>query len=298
MAAMCGIGAILDPAGTASADAGPRMTAALRHRGPDGEAVRAIGPATLAFVRLAIIDVDGGDQPLSSEDGSVTAIVNGEIYNHRELRAELEASGHTFATHSDCEVVVHGYEQHGEDIFRRLNGMFGAAVWDARRERLVAARDPFGVKPVYWWSDGRRVALASEVGALLASGMVQARVDRMALDHFLACRFVPAPRTMFEGVSKLPPASVLVAEPNGAPRIHSYRQAPGEPLAGLGGAELAEELSGRFVDAVERQMMSDVPYGAFLSGGVDSAAVTAAMAARSDAAADAPSRSAFRVTAT
>ncbi len=284
MAAMCGIGAILDPAGTASADAGPRMTAALRHRGPDGEAVRAIGPATLAFVRLAIIDVDGGDQPLSSEDGSVTAIVNGEIYNHRELRAELEASGHTFATHSDCEVVVHGYEQHGEDIFRRLNGMFGAAVWDARRERLVAARDPFGVKPVYWWSDGRRVALASEVGALLASGMVQARVDRMALDHFLACRFVPAPRTMFEGVSKLPPASVLVAEPNGAPRIHSYRQAPGEPLAGLGGAELAEELSGRFVDAVERQMMSDVPYGAFLSGGVDSAAVTAAMAARSDAA--------------
>ena len=278
---MCGIGALLDPAGTAPTDAGRRMTAAMAHRGPDGDAVRRIGPVTLAFTRLAIIDVAGGDQPLASEDGTVTAIVNGEIYNHLDLREELESSGHRFATRSDCEVVVHGYEEHGEDFVRRLNGMFGLAIWDSRRGRLIAARDPFGVKPVYWWSDGRRVALASEIGALLATGVVEPRVDRTALDHFLACRFVPAPRTMFEGIRKLEPATLLIADEDGSARTRSYREAPGTPLDGLGGDDLAAELTSRFVDAVGRQMMSDVPYGGFLSGGVDSAAIAAAMARRS-----------------
>ncbi len=279
---MCGIGALLDPAGTAPSDAGARMTAALHHRGPDGDGVRRLGPATLAHTRLAIIDVAGGDQPLDSEDGAVTAIVNGEIYNHRELRSELEAAGHRFATHSDSEVVVHGYEEHGTDVVRHLNGIFGFALWDSRAKRLVAARDPFGVKPLYWCSDGRRVALASEVGALLAAGLVDPRVDRVALDHYLACRFVPAPRTLFAGVSKLAPASILIAEEGGSVRVESYRGAPGRPLAGLAGEELAGELAERFTDAVERQMMSDVPYGAFLSGGVDSAAIAAAMARRSE----------------
>ena len=279
---MCGIGALLDPAGTASADTGARMTAALRHRGPDGDGVRRLGPAMLAHTRLAIIDVAGGDQPLDSEDGTVTAIVNGEIYNHANLRAELEGRGHVFSTHSDSEVVVHGYEEHGTDVVRRLNGIFAFALWDARASRLVAARDPFGVKPLYWCSDGRRVALASEIGALLAAGLVEPRVDRVALDHYLACRFVPSPRTLFEGVSKLPPAALLIAEDGAPVRIESYREAPGEPLTGLGGEELAGELAARFTDAVERQMMSDVPYGAFLSGGVDSAAVVAAMALRSE----------------
>ena len=264
---MCGIGALLDPGGSAPADAGRRMTAALHHRGPDGDGVRRIGPATLAHTRLAIIDVAGGDQPLDSEDGAVTAIVNGEIYNHRELRAELEAAGHTFATHSDSEVVVHGYEQHGADFVRRLNGIFAFAVWDNRLGRLVCARDPFGVKPLYWRSDGRRVAVASEVRALLAAGLAEPRVDRVALDHYLACRFVPAPRTLFEGISKLPPATVLTAETDGPARVTSYREAPGPTLTDLKGDELAAELAERFIDAVERQMMSDVPYGAFLSGG-------------------------------
>ena len=279
---MCGIGALLDPAGTAPSDAGARMTAALRHRGPDGDGVRRLGPATLAHTRLAIIDVAGGDQPLDSEDGAVTAIVNGEIYNHLELRAQLEAAGHRFATHSDCEVVVHGYEEHGTDVVRHLNGIFGFALWDSRAKRLVAARDPFGVKPLYWCSDGRRVALASEIGALLAAGLVDPRVDRVALDHYLACRFVPAPRTLFDGVSKLAPASILIAEEGGSVHLESYREAPGRPLSGLAGEELAGELAERFTDAVERQMMSDVPYGAFLSGGVDSAAIAAAMARRSE----------------
>ncbi len=279
---MCGIGAILDPAGTSGQHAAERMVEALRHRGPDGEALRRIGPVALAHTRLAIIDVAGGDQPLDSEDGRVTAIVNGEIYNHRELRARLERQGHTWATNSDSEVVVHAYEEHGPDFVRHLNGFFAFVIWDDRRRRLVAARDEFGVKPLYWWSDGRRVAVASEIGALLRAGATGGRVDRVALDHYLACRFVPAPRTLFEGIQKLPAATTLVVEENGAPRLTGWRDAPG-PHVGGDDDELAEQLAERYADAVERQMMSDVPYGAFLSGGVDSAAIAAAMRLRSDA---------------
>ena len=249
---MCGIGAILDPRDTSASagEAGRRMTEALRHRGPDGDGVATIGPATLAHTRLAIIDVAGGEQPLRSEDGAITAIVNGEIYNHADVRADLEARGHRFATHSDSEVVVHGYEEHGTDVVRHLNGIFAFALWDAHRNRLVAARDPFGVKPLYWCSDGTRTALASEIGALTAAGLVRPEVDRVALDHFLACRFVPAPRTLFAGVSKLPPASVLVAEEGSSPRIESFREGPGETLHGLAGEELEAQLATRFEDAV------------------------------------------------
>src|SRR3954468_23123815 len=238
---MCGIGAILDPGGSARADAGRRMVEALRHRGPDGDGVTKLGAATLAHTRLAIIDVAGGDQPLASEDGAVTAVVNGEIYNHAAIRADLERRGHRFATGSDSEVVVHGYEEHGPDFVRELNGIFAFALWDSRERRLVAARDQFGVKPLYWWSDGRRVAVASEVGALIAAGLVRPEVDRVALDHYLACRFVPSPRTLFEGVRKLPPASTLVIERDGSPRVTSWREEPGGPIDG-GDEELAARL--------------------------------------------------------
>ena len=277
---MCGIGAILDPVGTSGHHAAERMVEALRHRGPDGEALRRIGPVALAHTRLAIIDVAGGDQPLDSEDGRVTAIVNGEIYNHAELREGLEQRGHRWATNSDSEVVVHAYEEHGVDCVRHLNGIFAFVIWDQREQRLIAARDAFGVKPLYWWTDGRRVAVASEVGALLSAGVTDAHVDRVALDHYLACRFVPAPRTLFEGISKLPAASSLVVEAGGSPRIESWRQPPGAPIDAEDD-ELAAQLAERYADAVERQMMSDVPYGAFLSGGVDSAAIVAAMKLRS-----------------
>jgi asparagine synthase (glutamine-hydrolysing) len=279
---MCGFGALLDPAGGAPADAGRLMAAALRHRGPDGEAIVERGPATLVHRRLAIVDVAGGDQPLWSEDGTVAVVANGEIYNHEQLRAELEARGHRFATRSDCEVIVHLYEEHGDDCVRALNGIFGFAIWDDRRGRLLVARDPLGVKPVYWTVNGRLLAVASEVGALLSAGLARAEVDRVALDHYLACRFTPAPRTLFEGVSKLPAASLLVADAHGPPRVTSYRAAPAPLERGLRGEALRDELADRFLAAVQRQMMSDVPYGAFLSGGVDSAAVVAAMAARSE----------------
>jgi asparagine synthase (glutamine-hydrolysing) len=275
---MCGIGAILDPGGAAGPDAAQRMVEALRHRGPDGEGVRRLGPLTLAHTRLAIIDVAGGDQPLDSEDGQVTAVVNGEIYNHRDLRQRLEANGHRFATDSDSEVVVHAYEEHGPEFVRELNGIFAFVLWDARQRRLVAARDEFGVKPLYWRSGGGRLAIASEIGALVDAGLVQPEVDPIALDHYLACRFVPAPRTLFAGVSKLPAASLMVATEGGEPRVMSYRGKPGDQIGDASDEELADELAARFAAAVERQMMSDVPYGAFLSGGVDSAAVVAAMA--------------------
>ncbi|MEA2330480.1 MAG: hypothetical protein QOH58_618 [Thermoleophilaceae bacterium] len=280
-AQMCGIGAILDPAGATRSDAAQRMVDALRHRGPDGDALRRIGPVTLAHTRLAIIDVAGGDQPFTSEDGAVTLIANGEIYNHRALRTGLEERGHEFATGSDCEVILHAYEESGPDCVHQLNGIFAFALWDDRRRRLVAARDEFGVKPLYWCSDGRRTAVASEIGALLSAGLAQPAIDATALDHYLACRFVPAPRTLFAGVSKLPAASTLVAEEGGAPHVHTWREPPGEPHRDLSDDDLADLLAERFTDAVERQMMSDVPHGAFLSGGVDSAAVVAAMAKRS-----------------
>jgi asparagine synthase (glutamine-hydrolysing) len=276
---VCGIGAILDPAGTAPAEAPQRMVEALRHRGPDGEAIARHGPLTLVHTRLAIIDVEGGHQPLDSEDGDVSVVVNGEIYNHLDLRAGLEKRGHRFSTHSDCEVVAHLYEEKGPDCVEDLGGIFAFALWADRERRLVAARDHFGVKPLYWCSDGRRLAVASEIGALLAAGLTTPEVDEVALDHFLACRFVPAPRTLFKGVSKLPPASLLIAGEDEPAQVHSYREPPQESLHEPEEA-LAGRLADRFADAVERQMMSDVPYGAFLSGGVDSAGVAAAMARR------------------
>jgi asparagine synthase (glutamine-hydrolysing) len=274
---MCGIGAIYDPETSATPATLPAMLGALRHRGPDGEASWREGPAALVHTRLAIIDVAEGDQPFTSEDGRTTAIVNGEIYNHLAVRAELEGLGHRFASHSDCEVVLHGYEEWGMGVLGRLNGMFGLAIWDDREQRLVVARDAFGVKPVYWWTDGRRVVAASEVRAILATGWTGAELDPVALDHFLTWRFVPAPRTMFAGISKLAPGSAIVVSPGGV-AVHGFAEPPGGPLTDLDERELTAEIRDRFVAAVSRQMMSDVPYGAFLSGGLDSAAIVAAMA--------------------
>ena len=274
---MCGIAAVFDAEGTALLDAGPALTEALRHRGPDDEGWVRRPPVLLVHTRLAIVDLEGGDQPLTSEDGTCTVVVNGEIYNHLELRRELESRGHRFATHSDCEAIVHAYEEWGDGCLSRLNGMFAFALWDDRRQRLLLARDEYGVKPLYWWTDGRRVAAASEVGALLATGVVTAELDPVALDHLFAWRFVPAPRTIFAGVSKLAAASGLVVE-GGRAHVFRYRVPPERPLDEVAVDDLAEELRSRLVEAVLRQTMADVPYGAFLSGGLDSAAVVAALA--------------------
>lgn len=277
---MCGIAALLD-AEAARDGAAEAMSEALRHRGPDGEGIARLGEVTLIHRRLAIIDLESGDQPLFSEDRECAVVVNGEIYNHEALRCELEQCGHRFASRSDSEVILHGYEEYGAAIARRLNGMFAFVLWDGRRRCLVAARDPFGVKPLYWCSDGCRLALASEVGALIAGGWVTPAVDPVALDHYLSWRFVPSPRTLFAGVSKLAPASLLVADASGV-AISSYREAPDEPFAGVAVPELATGLRVELQRAVERQMMSDVGYGGFLSGGLDSTAIVAAMVAAGD----------------
>jgi len=274
---VCGIAAIFDPGDKVSPAVLERVVASLRHRGPDGESTRQLGPAALVHTRLSIIDVAGGDQPFTSEDGQTVVVANGEIYNHIALRQELEACGHVFRSHSDCEVLLHGYEQWGTKVFDRINGMFGVAIWDGAQERLVVARDAFGVKPLYWWTDGSRTMVASEVRAILATGWARAAIDPLALDHFLTWRFVPAPRTLFSGVSKLAPASLLIISRAGV-RVESFRQAPGPPLPVTDTDELETEIATRFEQAVGRQMMSDVPYGAFLSGGLDSTAIVAAMA--------------------
>jgi asparagine synthase (glutamine-hydrolysing) len=274
---MCGIATIYDRGGRATPDQLRRIVSALRHRGPDGAATCQRGPVALIHTRLAVIDVAGGDQPFVSEDDQTVVIANGEIYNHLVLRRELEAAGHVFRSASDCEVILHGYEEWGVDVLARLNGMFGVAIWDGRGSRLVIARDAFGVKPVYWWTDGHRVVAASEVRAILASGVTHAAVDPVALQHLLAWRFVPSPRTLFSGIAKLAPASALIVSSDGV-RVMSFRAGPGELLQDADAGEVAGGLRERFVQAVDRQMMSDVPYGAFLSGGLDSSAIVAAMA--------------------
>jgi asparagine synthase (glutamine-hydrolysing) len=203
--AMCGIYGIyrLD-GGPAPADVLPRMGAVTRHRGPDDEGVYVDGRCAIGMRRLSIIDVAGGHQPIANADGSLVVICNGEIYNFRELRRELEAAGHRFKTHSDSEVLLHGYAQWGEAVLDRLNGMYGFALWDARRQTLLVGRDRLGIKPIYVLNDGRTVAFASEAKALLELPGFRPEVDRTALAAYLELGYVPAPLAIFRGVQKLP----------------------------------------------------------------------------------------------
>src|SRR4029450_13099790 len=234
------------------------MSPPLVHRGPDSDGVLIDGPVGLAARRLSIIDLETGDQPIANEDGTVHVVQNGEIYNYRELRAGLERAGHRFRTQSDTEVLVHLYEEHGEGFAERLRGMFAVAVWDAGSQRLLLARDPFGIKPLYYRIDSGGLAFASELRAL-----PRGEIDHDALEAFLAFNSIPAPYSIFREVRKLPPGSLLVWEGGDA-------------------SELAEELRGRLRDSVRAHLIADVPVGVLLSGGVDSA-VLAALAAQESA---------------
>jgi asparagine synthase (glutamine-hydrolysing) len=263
----------------AGADAGvlEAMSGALVHRGPDSGGQIVDGEAGLAARRLAIIDVAGGDQPIAGCAGDVTVVQNGEIYNHAELRASLERAGHRFATRSDTEVLAHLYEEHGVAGFALLRGMFAVAVWDARRRRLVLARDPFGIKPLYWSSGTAGLAFASELKALRRWPGLNTAVDLDALAVYLAFNSVPGPRTIFAGASKLPAGHVLVLE-DGRVTVERYAR-PGPVAAGELRREpfavLAEELRGRLRDSVRAHLVSDVPVGVLLSGGIDSSALAA-----------------------
>ncbi len=279
---MCGIYGIFQLDG-APADPGlmPAMGRIIAHRGPDDEGHHADGPCAIGMRRLSIIDLAGGHQPLSSSDGALWLVCNGEIYNFRELRRELEQLGHRFKTGSDSEVILHGYAHYGDEFVHRLNGMFGFALWDARQRRLVIGRDRLGVKPIYVYRDARRLAFASEAKALLALPGVAAEIDRPALHAYLNLGYVPAPLSLLRGVGKLPPASMLLVE-GGRTEERRYWRIPASIDTEIAEDEWVQRVRARLEQSVHMQMVSDVPIGAFLSGGIDSSTVVGYMAAHSD----------------
>ena len=253
-------------------------TRTLVHRGPDDEGYFIDGALGFGFRRLSIIDLGGGHQPMSDATESVWVIFNGEIYNFPELRTELEARGHTFRTQSDTEVIVHAYKEWGEGCLDRLRGMFGLAIWDVARRKLVVARDAMGIKPVYYRLDSKSIAFASEVRAL-ASGRGEGRqtLDPVSLNFFLRHRYTPAPRTLFQGIQKLAPGTMLVVE-NGAVQIsrwYTFRPTPFARRQSL--TEAAEQLLELYQAALRRHLISDVPVGLLLSGGLDSSLLLALM---------------------
>jgi asparagine synthase (glutamine-hydrolysing) len=256
------------------------MGEATRHRGPDDEGMHRDGPCAIGMRRLSIIDLSGGHQPLASTDGSLRVVCNGEIYNYRELRDDLRARGHRFQTNSDCEVLLYLYAEYGDAFVHRLNGMFGFALWDARQRRLLIGRDRLGIKPIYIHNDGRRVAFASEAKALLRLPGVTPQLDLQAVDSYLHLGYVPAPQSIFAGIEKLPPATLLVIE-QGIVRSTRYWQVPSTIDTSMSEDAWISAVRDRLDEAVRLQMVSDVPIGAFLSGGVDSSAVVAFMAKHS-----------------
>jgi asparagine synthase (glutamine-hydrolysing) len=270
---VCGIAGMASRTGAVDPERLRAMSATLVHRGPDSDGELLDGPVGLAARRLSIIDLEHGDQPIANEDGTVHVVQNGEIYNHSELRAELERAGHRFSTRCDTEALVHLYEEHGERFAERLRGMFAVAIWDSRRRRLLLARDRFGIKPLYYRDGGGELVFASELRAL-----PRGEVDPDALEAFLAFNSVPAPHSIFSGTRKLPAGHVLVWQ-DGETRVERYaRPAPAE-VRDEHPAELAEELRGRLRDSVRAHLIADVPVGVLLSGGVDSS-LLAALAAQ------------------
>jgi len=276
---MCGFAALVsaDPDREACVR---RMLGALRHRGPDGEGFYVGERIALGHRRLAIIDVEGGTQPLRSADGTIALVANGEIYNYRELRRELERDGHVFLTQSDCEVIIALYQRHGEALFQHLRGMFSFALWDARRQRLFAGRDHLGQKPLYYQFDRRGFACASEIKALLARDATRPAMNLAALDQYLALRLIDAPLSMYEGIWKLPPAHYLVLERDSAPVVRRYWDLSYQPKHDAPEEQLIDELESEIEQALRLHLVSDVPVGAFLSGGMDSSLLVAMLSKR------------------
>jgi asparagine synthase (glutamine-hydrolysing) len=280
---VCGICGIVSDGGRIDREELEAMSARLVHRGPDSDGSFVSAPPRgggvgIAARRLSIIDLETGDQPLAGEDGLIHVVQNGEIYNYRELAAELAAKGHRFSSHGDTEVIAHLYEEHGLGFASRLRGMFAVAIWDARERRLVLARDRFGIKPLYYRLDGSELRFASELRAL-----PRGEIDLEALEAYLAFNFVPAPYSIFREVRKLQPGHLLVWE-GGKVSIERFARPEPEPADRLrsgSSAELAEELRGRLRDSVRAHLVSDVPVGVFLSGGVDSSLIAALAAQES-----------------
>ena len=254
-----------------------RMASSIVHRGPDDDGFYIRGPIGLGFRRLSIIDLEGGHQPMSDREESIWVIFNGEIYNFPELKRELEGFGHVFRTKSDTEVIVHGYKQWGDDVFNHLNGMFGLAIWDVRKERLVLARDPFGIKLIYYRIENGRLYFGSEIRAIQAATLARAEVDPGSVNLFLRYRYTPSPQTMFKGIHKLAPGAMLVCEKGTSclRQWYKYQPAPFSPMKSV--EEAQEELLQLYKQSMKRHLLSDVPVGLLLSGGVDSGLLLALM---------------------
>ncbi|MFG1959008.1 asparagine synthase (glutamine-hydrolyzing) [Nonomuraea sp. NPDC049028] len=256
------------------------MCEVIVHRGPDGDGFHSDEHAALGMRRLAIIDLASGDQPVYSEDGQVVAVFNGEIYNFAELRQDLAARGHRLRGTGDSECLVHLYEEHGTEMVHRLRGMFAFAIWDRARERLVLARDRVGKKPLYWRSDGTSLMFGSELKSLAQDPRLRREVDPVALDHYLTYKYVPAPWSIYQDVHKLPPGHLLVWE-RGNASVDRYWALDSSPRPVLDEKGEEERLRELLLEATRIRMVSERPIGAFLSGGIDSSAVVAAMAMQS-----------------
>ena len=282
---MCGIAGLVDPSleEPELARRAARMVETLIHRGPDDDGFLTARGVALGMRRLSIIDVGGGQQPMKNEDGTVAVVQNGEIYNFRQLHAELERK-HVFRTRADTEVIVHAYEDDGADAIARLHGMFGLALWDERRRLLLLARDRLGKKPLYYAHDGERLVFGSEIKALLAADPALAEVDEESLLPYLRYGYIPEPRTMFHGIEVVPPGHVLTFA-SGELTIRPYWRLQLAPSGDADGRleDQVEELDALLADAVESRLVSDVPLGLFLSGGLDSSALTAYAARASSA---------------
>jgi asparagine synthase (glutamine-hydrolysing) len=277
---MCGIAGIVSQ--SSDLELIGRMSEAMTHRGPDGSGIWSDGLCSLGHRRLAIIDLSAkGTQPLCNENETVWIVFNGEIYNFQELRAELERFGHKFTSHTDTEVIVHAYEQWGAECVKKLRGMFAFAIWDQQKRRLFLARDRVGKKPLYYADTGRCFAFASELQALLQNSELRREVDLEAVDSYLSWGYVPGPLTGFKNVLKLPPAHFLVLDvgPDDTKvRVERYWKLEYSPKVTITELEAEEHLREKLTEAVRYRLISDVPLGAFLSGGIDSSIVVGLMA--------------------
>jgi asparagine synthase (glutamine-hydrolysing) len=276
---MCGIAGIFHStfSKAASLEQLQRMTEVLVHRGPDDGTVYLKGPIGLGHRRLSIIDRAGGRQPIFNEDNTKAIVFNGEIYNFQALRQLLLDKGHRFATHSDTEVILHAYEEYGENCVQHLRGMFAFAIWDGQKKRLFLARDRLGIKPLYYAWDGQKFLFASELKALLEDPTVARTIDPLALDDYLTYLYIPAPKTIFQEIRKLLPGHTLTVSEQGL-REQEYWDLSFAPQAGLREEEYTDGLLAKLWEAVATHLVSEVPLGAFLSGGIDSSAIVGVMA--------------------
>jgi asparagine synthase (glutamine-hydrolysing) len=278
---MCGICGIVQADSRRHVDPSVlrRMSDAIKHRGPDDSGEHLAGSVALAMRRLSIIDVEHGHQPIANEDGTVQTVYNGEIYNYRGLRRELERRGHGFRTDCDTETIVHAYEDDGVAFLSRLRGMFALAIWDERRQKLLLAVDRFGVKPLYYAETAGGLVFGSELGSLLQSGVVGRELDPDGLAQYFTFGYIPAPLTIFRGVRKFAPGQLLVWTRDGGAKESRYWEYPASPPAdtAVSREETLRSVRDALRDAVRSHLISDVPIGAFLSGGIDSSAVVALM---------------------